>query len=333
MRVALVASALLIVHLMNRRRQSPLPTIIAIVFAVALGVSLFANWSLVETGEFRLPGFSQPIVQAATKKKADEEALKAPEMETVFIPARNLEPYHQVTMDDFYRDDGTLNTVSFPKANLVGSSTFRIPNEVVGRVLQKQKPKNLAFHPSDFFPEGTQPGLTAGVPTGMVGKWIDCTQVAGLDGLSMGDTIDLMATSTMLPVDPNLTPEERARVETERRMSGLDKQAEVRRVVELARVVAPARDRADANSKKSVREIFIAMAPDQSVALAASLQVGDQVFAIARSGRVDETNEFQLPELVPLNPMTPVENLPKPAMVESIEGGERTTVEVPQSSR
>jgi hypothetical protein len=219
------------------------------------------------------------------------------------------------------------------KSTLANSSAFLSPNQSIGRVLQKSKSKNQAFHPSDFFPEGTQPGITAGVPAGMVGKWIDCTEVAGLEGLAMGDTIDLMAMSTMLPVDPNLTPEERARVETERRMSGLDKQAEVRRVVELARVVAPARDRADANSKKSMREIFIAMAPDQSVALAASLQVGDQVFAIARSGRVDETNEFQLPEIVPQNPLTPVENLPKPAMVESIEGGERTTIEVPKSSR
>jgi hypothetical protein len=318
---------------MNRRRQSPLPTIIAIVCAVALGISLFANWSLVETGEFRLPGFSQPIVQAATKKKADEEAKQMPEMQAVFVPARNLEPYHQVSIDDFYRDDGTFSTMLVAKSTLANSSAFLSPNQSIGRVLQKSKSKNQAFHPSDFFPEGTQPGITAGVPAGMVGKWIDCTKVAGLEGLAMGDTVDLMATSTMLPVDPNLTPEERARVETERRMSGLDKQAEVRRVVELARVVAPARDRMDANTKKSTREIFIAMAPDQSVALAASLQVGDQVFAIARSGRIEETNEFQLPELVPQNPLTPVENLPKPAMVESIEGGERTTVEVPQSSR
>jgi hypothetical protein len=318
---------------MNRRRQSPLPTIFAIVFAVALCISLFANWSLVETGEFRLPGFSSPIVQAATKKKADEAAKQLPEMQAVFVPARNLEPYHEVSMDDFYREDGTFSTMLVAKSTVANSSAFISPNQSIGRVLKRSKSKNQAFHANDFFPEGTQPGITAGVPAGMVGKWIDCTLVAGLEGLAMGDTIDLMATSTMLPVDPNLTPEERARVETERRMSGLDKQAEVRRVVERALVVAPARDRADANSKKSVREIFIAMAPNQSVALAASLQVGDQVFAIARSGRVEETDEFQLPELVPLNPLKPVEDLPKPATVESIEGGERTTVQVPQSSR
>jgi len=313
---------------MTRRRPSPLPTIAAIVFAVALALSLFANWSLVEKGEFTLPGFSQPIVQAATKKKADEQARILPEMQAVFVPARPLPAFHQITSEDFINDDGTQSFVMVAKSSLANSDSFVLPSQSIGKVLRRPKSRARAFHPTDFFPDGTRPGLSAGVPAGMVGNWVECDKVSGLEGLLMGDVVDLMASSTIVPVDPNLTPEERALVETERRLSGLDRQAEVRRIVERAIVVQPVMERAVPGSKVGRLECYLAMQPAESTALLAALEVKDQIHAIARSGRVDETGEFQLPEVVPQNPLVPVSNLPKPAVVESIEGAVRSSVEV-----
>jgi hypothetical protein len=312
---------------MRRRRQSPFPIIVAIVLTVALAVSLLANWSLVKTGEFTLPGSSNPIL-AAPKKEAP--APPREDLVAVYVPARDLPAFHQITLKDFFRDDGTPSVIKLPKEAMVGSSSLLATGDSIGRVLRREKVKNRAFHPTDFFPAGTQPGLTAGVPMGMVGRWVDCQKVQGLEGLAMGDTIALTASSTVEPLLPQgLTDEERVNFLMQFRLQGLDRQAEVRRVVTFGLVVQPPVPRVDENGKKTGMNCFLALDPIEAIDLTAALQVGDQVQAITQSGQA-EAGRVDLQDIVADDPLIPVNDRPRPAEVEQIEGASRRTQQVPR---
>ncbi|MCA9298970.1 MAG: hypothetical protein KDA28_07880 [Phycisphaerales bacterium] len=80
---------------MSRRRQSPLPTIAAIVLAVAFSVSLYANWSLANTGKFTLPGMANPVLAYEAPKPV--EPVDQPEMVAILVPSKDLEPFDVVT--------------------------------------------------------------------------------------------------------------------------------------------------------------------------------------------------------------------------------------------
>lgn len=311
---------------MRRRRQSPVPIIASIVLAVALAISLFANWSLSTTGEFSLPGSSRAIL-AAPKEEAPKPRT---DLATVFVPGRDLPAFHQISARDFERPDGTPSIVRLPKDAVAGSGMVTVPSEVIGRVLRREKVAGRAFDPSDFFPVGTQPGLTAGVPQGMVGRWVDCDEVKGLEGLATGDTIALVASSTLEPILPEgLEEEERVMIQMQHRLMGQDRQPEVRRVVTRGVVVQPPVPHTDENGKKVGMRSFVALDPIEAIELTAALEVGDAVHAIIQSGRA-EASEVDLHDIEPTDPMIPVVERPRPAEVEQIEGASRITRQVPR---
>ncbi|MCA9298969.1 MAG: hypothetical protein KDA28_07875, partial [Phycisphaerales bacterium] len=59
--------------------------------------------------------------------------------------------------------------VKVQKASIENSGIVLNPNQIFGRVLMSGHEKGRPFHPSEFFPEGTQAGPTAGVPEGKFG--------------------------------------------------------------------------------------------------------------------------------------------------------------------
>lgn len=313
---------------MRRRRQSPVPIIAAIVLAVALAISVFANWSLATTGEFALPGSSRTIL-AAPKPEAPEPRT---DLVSIFVPARDLPAFHEVVPGDFYRTDGTPSVLRVAKSSIEGSDALLSPTDSIGRVLRRGKPRNRAFDPTDFFPVGTQPGLTAGVPAGMVGRWVDCERVHGLEGLAMGDSVSLVASSTLEPLLPDgLTDEERVLIQMQHRMAGHDRQPDVRRVVTHGIVVQPPVPHLDQNGKSIGRRAFVALDPVEAIELTAALEIGDAVHAIIQSGQAD-AGDVDLLDIRPTDPMTPIVDRPRPAEVEQIDGANRSTHKVPRGA-
>ncbi len=66
-------------------------------------------------------------------------------------------------------------------------------SDIVGRVMARDKEPDLVFTQDDFLPEGSRTGLSAGIPRGKQGFFVDSETIPGLQLLRQGDTFDLLA--------------------------------------------------------------------------------------------------------------------------------------------
>lgn len=66
-------------------------------------------------------------------------------------------------------------------------------NEILGRVVKRDKRAGMGFQESTFFPPGTPEGLAGATPDGMRAVTLDATKLTGVHALNAGDRIDLMA--------------------------------------------------------------------------------------------------------------------------------------------
>lgn len=78
-------------------------------------------------------------------------------------------------------------------------------DQVIGRVMARDKRAEFVFSEKDFLPKGSRVGLSGGVPDGKQGFFLDAEQIPGLRLLKIGDRFDLMAS----------LPEESANAEAE----------------------------------------------------------------------------------------------------------------------
>lgn len=66
-------------------------------------------------------------------------------------------------------------------------------DQVIGRVMARDKRAEFVFSDKDFLPEGSRTGLSGGVPDGKQGFFLEAQQIPGLRLLKIGDRFDLMA--------------------------------------------------------------------------------------------------------------------------------------------
>jgi len=66
-------------------------------------------------------------------------------------------------------------------------------NDIIGRVVKKDKRAGLGFRDETFFPLGTPEGIAGATPPGMRTITLDVTKLTGVHSLNAGDHIDLMA--------------------------------------------------------------------------------------------------------------------------------------------
>jgi hypothetical protein len=111
----------------------------------------------------------------------------------VKIPA-----YTKITRDHLLDPKtGRFAFVAVPEGE-VPKEAILSPNEVVGRVLNHDKPSSYLFTERDFFPKGTRAGLSGAIPPGKVSLTLERTKIQGIAGLQQQDRIDLTAT---IPVE------------------------------------------------------------------------------------------------------------------------------------
>lgn len=65
-------------------------------------------------------------------------------------------------------------------------------DQVIGRVMARDKSTDFVFKESDFLPEGSRTGLIGGVPIGKQGFFLDADKIPGLRFLKKGDRFDLL---------------------------------------------------------------------------------------------------------------------------------------------
>lgn len=78
------------------------------------------------------------------------------------------------------------------KAIDLGGAKMNI-NDIIGRVVKKDKRAGLGFRDETFFPPGTPEGIAGATPPGMRTITLDATKLTGVHSLNAGDRIDLMA--------------------------------------------------------------------------------------------------------------------------------------------
>ncbi|MEC9048296.1 MAG: RcpC/CpaB family pilus assembly protein [Planctomycetota bacterium] len=323
------------------------------VIAVLLLVT--ATVYTVVNGELRIPFVEGALLRFGNDASAAESTAApkpAPNAVMVYAANRTIPAYTKITRDHLITADGYC-TLPVDTAIAEQRGLFREGVEVqklLGRVLKKEKPALYAFSKTDFLPQGTSPGVNAGIPPGKRGVWIDVSKVTGLADLRTGDRIDLVAataatkqttldTSVLGKVADSVL---KARLTAAANESTKASAASSWVVAREAQVIAPTRSRPrpNAGSKRSaatIDEAFLAVAPDDVPRLSQALAQGVTILAAPRSSQPNAEPveiEDEVPEdaTATLRKMLAGEGDGEGTMqmVEVIRGGARETVTVPR---
>lgn len=257
------------------------------------------------------------------KAEPSREGMVAVPMSGSAIPA-----YAKVTRDHLANiQTRQLNLIWLPKEAVSPDVMLNI-SQIIGRVMDHDKPAGYAFTESDFMPKGTRAGLVAGIPAGKRSLTIEASKLDGVFGLRPGDHIDLLATS---PIDSKgRSPSGlKGGLATQVQMAALNRRATVRPLAQDAVIVSPVTTRAKPVSSSSlmngakttavpVQEIVLAVEPDEVSLISEALATDVAITCVARSGRPDD------PGPTTITPGSdPLSNI---KVIETMAGNRRDTV-------
>ena len=128
------------------------------------------------------------LAKKATKPNYDGMVLVP--MSVKAIPA-----YSYVKREDIL--DPQTRTLAFQPVpiNSVRPEMLLDVSQIVGRVLRRDKSPGYVFTEKDFYPAGTQPGITAGIPPGKRSFVFEAEKIHGMASLRPGDKFDILATT------------------------------------------------------------------------------------------------------------------------------------------
>lgn len=310
---------------MNRRpparRRAPSSATVLLP-ALALGVAAAAGLLLYAFGVLGPREEDSPL-------REGEVALPAA---GTTIPA-----YTEVRLEHFFDPATGQPSVVYVPKDAVLETTLVDPAKIVGRVLASEKPAGRVFSEGDFLPDGTRPGLVAGIPPGKRAMRVEAGRVNGVVGLAAGDRIDIVATIAVDPREakaPTVGGTYVQQLGTEAGLSNWKKQATVHAVVQNGVVVQPLERRklpAGAGSAaRDVEEVVIAVDPSEVAPLTEALAVQARLDAVPRSGRPDDDLASETPDRLPTSPYGGAAGAGGGVrMVETIGGSTRGLVAVP----
>jgi len=214
-----------------------------------------------------------------------------------------------------------LRAVYLPEGSIL-PDTFVDAKQVIGRVLAAEKAPGQLFSESDFFPPGTREGIVAGIPPGKRAMRIDASKVNGIVGLGRGDRFDLVATFDLASGRSGAVSVERSGVSE---LGALGSQTRAMTVVEGGAVVQPLERRVvPGQRQRVVDEMVIAVATDEVAALSEALHTGARIDCVPRSGRPDDASDE--------GEGVGASAKPRLRVIETIEGGKRRALAVPQAT-
>ena len=300
--------------------------------------------------EFTIPFTDQTI---SLRFGDDEGPTGVPEgLVGVPISNRPIPAYRKLTREDIWDNENqtwALTFVSQEGIDRVGMITS--PREIIGRVMDHEKPRGFVFTEGDFMPKGTRPGLVAGIPPGKRAVTVDATRVKGLAGLHPGDRFDLVAT---LPIDDRANKLSNELYEgvwgnqmaLQANMTNAGKQATVRSIVQSGVVVSPMSIREVPVSQQSltqglvtrtrpVQEVVIAVAPEEVPDVVEALAIDAAIDCVPRSGHPDDPVDSVTPSSTPNMPMwspygTEGDGSETMQLIETIDGDKRSLQPVPR---
>lgn len=257
-----------------------------------------------------------------------ERRVAPPGSVAVPVAARPIAAYQALTLEDLLDPRGELAVIHLPEESVL-DETFTDARLLLGRVLARDKEPGRVFRDPDFLPEGTRPGIVAGIPAGKVALRIEATKVTGSVGLRRGDRFDLVATWRA-----------NARNGVQRPYAGQGMQAPRAEVVQVAldaAVVTPLEERRlpgpAGRPGAIVEEMVIAVAPDEVALVTEALELAARIDCVPRSGRpmTQDALDTAVSESASRVGSGSL-GRSRQIVVETIQGGERTLLEVPGAS-
>ncbi len=303
---------------MTRRRSSPWLTLFLMLGVLVVG-GVGTIGTLWYTGMVQLPFLASPVNTYEGKVQ-------------VLMAGTAIPAYTAVTRDHLV-DPKTKLAASFWLApEQVPPGVLLELGQIAGRVLKHDKPAGFFFTEDDFFPKGTRPGITAGIPVGKRSITIEADKIHGVAGLKAGDRFDLIASLTVDPKHSAAPARGIGLASVAARPAPQEKQARVRLVVDNGAVVQPITTRAvpttshsltsgAQNTTKPVQEIVIAVEPGEVPVLTESLALNAVLTAVARSGQPGDDNTSRI--------STEKQEAPTSLIIETIQGKRREQVAVP----
>jgi len=252
------------------------------------------------------------------------------------VAARDIPAYTKITRDHFW-DTKKGDFAGVPiRRSAVKPGLVLDMTKAFGRVLKAEKHSQYAFTEDDFLPEGTRPGVVAGVPEGKRAFVLDVEKVNGMHILRAGDHFDLVGS---LPLDDKATGRPHGNglgliqgspLITGPSPSQAPKHTAVKVLVQDGVIITPVAVRQHAvdpakpapkipPKEKPVEDVTVAIDPTEVSGLSEAIALKAEVTCVARSGRPDESKDDRLP--------TPEE--PKVWRVEAIHGNKREWHEFP----
>jgi Flp pilus assembly protein CpaB len=272
------------------------------------------------------------------------------------MSARSIPAYTKVTRDDVWDAVNAKLAIVWMQPDQVKGDVVKDLKDVLGRVLDHDKPPGFVFTEADFLPRGTRPGLVGGIPAGKRAVRIEANTVPGLFGLNPGDHFDLISTLAIdtkaqdlshLNVAGNYGPE----LAMQAGMANAFKRATVHVIVQNGVVVTPVTTRQIPFTQNSltqgtivrmrpVQELMLAVDPKEVAPLTEAIAVKAELTCVPRSGRPDEPETSITPDsqptagtggLLPGLGAGGSSLLPELTVVETINGTKREITAVPVS--
>jgi Flp pilus assembly protein CpaB len=269
-------------------------------------------------GVITVPFTNPPRVISLGKQV--QETRWTPPAGKVAVPAsgRAIPAYTKITRDDIWDVKSNDLSLRFLDPDKVKDGVILTNlQDILGRVLDHDKPAGYVFTKDDFLPAGTRPGLVAGIPAGMRAVRIELSKVRGFYGLNPGDRFDVVSTIADKS-DPakelrGLGGGYGDRLAMEAALAGTGKQATVRVIVQNGIVVSAVQTievpmssasltKGAKVSAKPVQEVFVAVQPAEVSALTEAMEVGAALTVVPRSGRPDDPKDSVTPDRLPKSP-------------------------------
>ncbi len=332
----------------RRNRGPSWPMVLVILLGlVFVAIAAFFVYVLI-VGSVTIPFTDPPRVISFAEK--EQERPWEPPAGSVMVPVsgRNIPAYAKLSRDDIWDRKNNRISAIYVRPEEVSDAMITDVKKLLGRVLDHAKQPGYAFTEEDFMPEGTRPGLTAGIPVGMRGQRLELEKVSGLYALNPGDRFDLVAT---LPLEGDPTSTLRKlggayaeRVAAEAQLENYGKQATVRVVVQNGVIVSPVETReipvesatltgGASTRTRPVQEVQIAIWPEDVAPLVEAIAVNAQLTAVPRSGHPDDPKDSVTPSSSPKSPFGESSDGAAGSMsfVETVTGKSREVVPVPSA--
>lgn len=207
-------------------------------------------------------------------------------------------------------------------------------SDVLGRVLQEEKPAGYVFTESDFAPKGTRPGISAGIPAGKRAFTLDVSAINGARVMNSGDNIDLVAAYMIEPKHPYVAPIAQVQGGRLAYMQVLARNALVVDPVRTRHIPVSSTSltRGVTTRTRPIQEMVIAVDPEEVSKIAKALAQEALVYCVPRSGfPEDEGVQFPASEIEEeaSGLISQAVKIPQMEAVETIKGDKKERVAVP----